>query len=508
MTTSRLQIPRVAVLLALVAAMLSAGVVVNAQDDVPRFEPTDCAFDTPANRTVDCGFLIVPENRANPDNTNTIRLAVAIYRTDSDAPAADPVIYLEGGPGGSAVELSPLTIGAGFGPFVENRDLIFIDQRGIGLSEPSLFCQTYYDNYIDSLDEALTTGEETDLAYNSMLQCQDDFLAQGIDLSGYTSAQNAADIADLRVALGYDEVNILGISYGARLALTMMRDHPEGIRSVILGGTYPPQVNLFTETSENIDRVLSVLFDDCAADAACSAAFPDLETVFYDTVDSLNANPPTITVMDAFTGEEYQVVVTGDRFVGSVFLTLYSGQLLGFLPQTVYQVADGEYTFYAILQSLPITTEASVSRGMYYSVQCYEEVPFTSQEELDASGEALPGLESLFSVGDIGLLEFCDAWQSGEAEAFENEPVTSDIPTLILAGSYDPVTPPRWAQAAAETLPNSFYFENRGGSHDTALGRCATSIATAFLDDPTTEPDGSCLEQFGPPTFIAPPAGN
>ena len=211
-------------------------------EPVATFEEAPCPFELPPGHVegeaVECGYLIVPEDRADPDSRD-IRLAVAIFRHPDGAPEPDPIIYLEGGPGGSPLEIRASNFDAYFGPlFAANRDIILFDQRGVGFSEPTLDCPAFTELYMDLLDsnvdgEQLTAQEILDRKVEAFMACAED-LSMVADLSAYNTVANAADVNDLRLALGYDQVNLYGSSYGTRLALGVMRDFPEGLRSVVL----------------------------------------------------------------------------------------------------------------------------------------------------------------------------------------------------------------------------------------------------------------------------------
>ncbi|MDF1597109.1 MAG: alpha/beta hydrolase [Acidimicrobiia bacterium] len=470
-----------------------------------RFIEGRCEFDEPAGYEVECGWLLAPEDRSNPDNGKTVQLHVAIFHTRAEGAPDDPVVYLEGGPGGDALEAIPFTFTQAFAPFVENRDFIMFDQRGTGFSEPSLECTETTELAYDLLDDDITTGEALAAEYAAIEECRLR-LIDGADLSQYNSAASAADLADLRVALGYDEWNLFGISYGTRLALTTMRDHPEGIRSVILDSTYPLQVSLPLEAGINADRAFGVFFDACASDAECSDAFPNLESRFFSLVDTLDAEPIMVTLLDVFTLDEYDALVKGDTLIGLLFQSLYSSRLIPTLPGLIDDVENGDYQSMELLLSNFFANLAFVSAGQTYSVQCREEVPFTDPAELELAGDFDPYIKRFVEAGvNTGpfVLEVCELWGVGAADPIENEPVESDIPTLVLAGEFDPITPPAWGRLAAETLSNATIFDFPGLGHGTSVSDpCALSIARAFLDDPSVEPDGSCIQEMAGPDFV------
>jgi len=232
-----------------VLLILFIGMPVLAQEDSPAIEWTPCWMELPdgfvEGEDIECGYLLVPENRAKPGNTPTIELAFAIVYAPTEDVQPDPIIYLAGGPGGNAVAdvESWLEI-----PYLGDRDLILLDQRGTGYSLPSLNCPE-----VEAGEEEVEAGED-----NGTEACRDRLIDEGVDLQAYNSAENAADVADLRVALEYDEWNLYGISYGTRLALTVMRDHPEGVRSVIIDSVYPPEVSSCGKNTGEIPRMCSI----------------------------------------------------------------------------------------------------------------------------------------------------------------------------------------------------------------------------------------------------------
>lgn len=488
--------------------------VVPTEEPAATFEEADCPFDVPYGQTVDCGYLVVPENRQDPGSP-TIRLAVAVFRHPDGAPEPDPIVYLEGGPGGSPLEFISLTFDAAYSPlWAANRDIIIFDQRGVGFSEPVLDCPDMVElsrELLDSeIDGKLLTDEEMyNLALDTLLSCQQDLSAQA-DLSAYNTAENAADVNDLRLALGYDEVNLWGISYGTRLALEVMRLYPEGLRSVVLDSVYPPEVDLYLGTPASADRAFDLLFDSCAADPACSAAYPDLRTVFFDTVDRLNEEPVAIEIVHAFTGERMDGLLNGDDLMAFLFQFLYYADVIPSLPQIIYDASQGDYDMIVRLAGVLVAEQEVMSQGMHLSVQCHDEVSGSSLEEFEAVLAEYPELDSLFEDSLLGRLgyEVCAAWGAGAADAAENEPVRGDVPTLVLAGEYDPITPPDWGQQVAGTLDNGYFFEFPGQGHGTSVSSdCARDMMVAFLDDPTSAPDDACRAGMSGPEFVAPGAG-
>lgn len=445
------------------------------------FEPDECPFTVPSGYEIECGYLIVPEDRSWADSP-MIELAVAIIYS-SGGGQEPPIVYLAGGPGSSALDEFVSDPEGWAYPFLETRDLILIDQRGTGYSFPTLDCP-------ELEDADFTQGDPE-------RECHARLVAEGIDLSAYNSAENAADIADLRLALGYEEWNLLGISYGTRLALAVMRDRPEGIRSVLLDSPFPPNVDTPGEEALNVWESLQTLFTDCQADAYCDETYPDLEAVFLETVAGLNEAP----VDDLF----------GDDFFFAITEALNDTFSIPLLPYVIYAVYDGEYDaldeisqdsgYSRRYQAEP---DRSDSEGMYNSVICRDEYAFGTYEAAEArlTAVAPPEVEAALLRGVYELFQTCDYWGAGRAGAVEEAAVVSDIPTLILAGQYDHATPARWARVTAQTLSRSYLFEIPGAGHSLiSSDECAIDLVNQFFDDPWTAPNDDCLDGIEWPYF-------
>jgi pimeloyl-ACP methyl ester carboxylesterase len=463
-----------------------------------RYQRLACPFDVPSRRIVECGYLTVHEDHSNATSP-FIRIAVAVVKSDSPQPRPDPIVYLDGGPGGSTLETAHLVFEGWLGPFAQERDVILFDQRGIGKSEPALDCKALNNAFRQSVEQDIRREALADLNVTALTGCHAQ-LSERHDLSDYNSAQSAADLNELREALGYAEWNLYGISYGTRLALTAMRDHPQGIRSVILDSSYPAEADLYADIIPNAQRAFDTLFAGCAASSSCSSAFPDLESVFYGLIDKLNAQPAELDVTNKGTGETVHAKLNGDLFVSSVFSSLYDAGSIPFLPSMIYAANNGnQEVLKAFLGDLWFTFD-SISWGMHYSVQCSEEVPFGSGEAYEAAAAAHPRIRYAFDTQPITRI--CQVWSVTPADPRENQPITSDIPTLVLAGEYDPITPPRWGEQVAAGLSRGYDYYFPGVGHGASVSDfCPYEMTLAFLSDPSFAPDSSCISYMGGPDF-------
>ena len=341
------------------------------------YQPAACRFALPEDvlegRDIECGYLTVPEDRASPDG-RLIRLAAAVLHPPGGAEHPDPVIYLSGGPGVAALETLRYHFEAQTrAVFAAGRDLVLFDQRGIGLSRPALDCPAYDELALDLLDFELE-GEPVDkadispLILKSLQACRD-ALSRDADLTHYNSAASAADVEDLRRALGYELINLWGASYGSRLGLEVLRRHPGHLRSVVLEAVYPPDVDLFQSIPANFRRALDLLFEDSAANAVCREKYPHLEAVLFDTAARLEEHPAAVTLRDPLSGAEYPAYIDGGVLLAAVFQILYDSHFRYLLPELIYDASQDEFTTLLNVRAAMILMMQLTSRGMLFSVQ-------------------------------------------------------------------------------------------------------------------------------------------
>ncbi len=442
------------------------------------FQSSDCPFATPRGADVECGYLTVPEDRSSA-NGPTIRLAVAIVAAPGGA-TEPPLIYLAGGPGGSALDDYAADPEGWDFPFMQNRDLILLDQRGTGYSEPTLDCPEFAE-----LDE----DENPDAV------CFDRLVAEGINLAAYNTPENGADVAALRLALGLAEWDLLGISYGTRLALEVMRSHPEGIRAVILDSPFPPNADTPVDEVYSFTDALTELFADCEQDDYCREEYPDLEAVFLETVQRLN--------------EDETAEIFGDDLVFALSSAFSDTALIPLLPYVIYEVANDNFDALAEISGedgyrprFQSDEDRSDSEGMFNSVICYDEYVLGDYERVEAAvvGNIPEELEGALLQNTFDMVSLCSYWSP--RTVVDNTAVSSSIPTLILAGQYDVATPPRWAWLTAATLPNSYLFVVPGAGHSLlTTADCTVAITDDFLANPDQSPNTDCLDEIEWPYF-------
>ena len=505
MTKHRL-IPALIVALLLVLLAAPAGPVA-AQDTPGAFIPAPCMFEgielgpttlDGAALGFECGYVVVPLRHAEPDGA-TIRLPVAVRRAAAGAP--DPLLLAQGGPGGDAFKVFSILVQP-TGDLSTSRDIVIFNQRGTPYAEPELTCPETDAALADIL---AADSEEGERLYNEALAaCYDRLLAESIDLSAFNSLENAADVPLIARALGYDEYNFYGVSYGTLLGLHLMRNHPEGLRSVILDSVVPPDVNFLSEIAASEDRVFGEVFAACAADPACAAAYPNLEARFYALVAQYDQLPVDMTLTDPETGQSYDTYLDGRGLRSVLYQLLYVPRMAAVLPSVIADIEAGDLRYLEAMWPL-LVFDQLVAEGMYNSVICAEDA------DIDVAAVPLDGVRPEIAATAVdslqSILDGCARWQVEPLPPSVDDPVVSDIPTLLLSGRFDPVTPPAFAAVAAVGLSNATNLVDPTAAHGVAFQNdCINGIILDFLADPSAPPDSSCLAAAEPLDFVPPDA--
>ncbi len=476
-------------LLYILLAVFSA-LPVSAQVFKPVIEYSDCILEDcqslKDDPRIQFGFLKVPENHENPDG-RLLKLAFVLIKSANANPQTDPIIHLTGGPGSKAL-LSARINAFKNHPFSQNRDIILMDYRGIGFSEPA-FCPEFQEELFQIIAENLTPAEATEKTLRQLSDRFKKLMADGINLNKYNSAAVVKDLEMLRIALGIEHWNLWGISYGTRVAQTYMRDFPGSIRCVILDSPVPMGFPDWGDEVVKYQRSLKAFFDACIENPACNNAFPDLEERFYNAMNSLKDKPLSV---DYIKGPD------GFGYINFQDMHLIVQQLLydpGFYPILPWLIKGIEERNTEIFKNLLPKFEDNIhgtSDVMFVTVVKYDNGLILSDfhtEPDDPLHDALNYFDSEnLMVKKINFIS---------QDSLETRAVVSEIPSIIMVGSVDPITPPVNATLLKQSLPNSFLFEFPGRGH--ALTRnteCAKSIALNFLNDPLAAPGSDCIEKM------------
>jgi pimeloyl-ACP methyl ester carboxylesterase len=459
----------------------------------PVYEPVDCKLFGSVSAQAECGYLVVPEDRAQP-HSGTVRLAAAVIPGGSDNRKPDPLVFLSGGPGAVAVASAGHIHGM-LGAILRDRDLVTLDQRGVGLSEPALDCPEYEQASTDTYGAGVSREVSRERMFEALRACRDRLTEEGANLSAYTSAAIAADVHDLMEALGYDRYNVYGGSYGARLALTIMRDYPDEVRSAVLDSVGPPHEDIFELRALGAQRALERVFEQCAASETCNEKHPNLEETFTSLLEKLDEEPLPVSVR----GTTYQV--GGGEFVWLILMGMFEPAGVAGLPDLIDGVAGGETSWLPAQVGMVLALQGILWEGMHFSIWCADEVPFNSAADADEiNGDLHPAIVQGLEADNLPwIAQLCEMWGAAASAAVEDEPVRVDVPTLILTGEFDPVTPQEFASSTAENLAKAQAFMIPSQAHDVlSSSACARDIMKQFLDAPEEMPDTGCLDKLKP----------
>ncbi|HEU0163549.1 MAG TPA: alpha/beta fold hydrolase, partial [Thermomicrobiales bacterium] len=325
--------------------------------------------------------------------------------------------------------------------------------------------------------------------------------SQGIDLGDYTTRQSAADLDFVRQALGAKRVDLLGTSYGTWLALEMMRDYGSKVRSAVLNSPVPPQTDLLGGQIVAFQDSLNEVYKGCAADAQCNAAYPHLETTLTALVKKLNAKPLSVTYKDPTTGKDATGDVDGTTIMSLIYQLVFIGPFVPYVAPLIGTVASGDDSFLSQLVPLLVSSNEGISNGLYYAVMCQDEVPFTSVTAIKAQAKKAKVSQDVIDEGlssSEGTIDVCKDWDLKASPDVENTAVTSSIPTLIVTGKFDPITPTSYGKLLETTLSNATLITSPVAGHDPAstTGTCGVGIIHRFLNEPADKLDTSCLKDL------------
>lgn len=455
-----------------------------------KFEP--CALSPGvAALTVDaqCATLNVPEDRATPDG-RSIELAIAWIPNDTGTVEPDPVFMLAGGPGQAASEGYPLLHQA-FAETRRKRHLILVDQRGTGKSN-ALICRD---------DEGKSAfgdeGIEDATAFRTFAEkCLATLAA---DPRHYTTSEAIQDLDAVRAAIGAERIDLVGISYGTRVAQAYLRRYPDHVRTVVLDGVVPPALILGSEHAKNLEASLDLQFEHCARVPACRERYGSPRAKLDALLAATRAAPQTVRYRDPVTHAQREDVFSASILASVVRLFAYSPSTAAMLPLTLHEAMQGRpEALMAQARMLQSLVGEQIMHGMQLSVICTEDVPFMQVDPADART----------TLGTM-LLELtraqCEVWPKGTLPGDFHAPVASDKPVLLLSGEFDPVTPPRYGEQVLKALPNGRHLVLRGQGHNVLPQGCAPKLMATFLESSDAKAlDAKCLDEL---TYVPPFAG-
>ena len=473
---------RAVLVLALAAAACS-----REATGVDRLHPCQIAEGPP---DAFCGTLQVYEDRRAASG-RTIDLKIVVAPALRRDPEPDPIFVFEGGPGGGAATLAQYRIPM-FRRFQTDRDIVLIDQRGTGASNP-LDCTT-------PDDDAEDLSAIDNYPVERFRECLERLKA---DPRQYTTPTAMDDVDDVRRFLGYERINLWGGSYGTRAALVYLKQHETAVRSVVLDGVAPPDMRIPLFMARDAQRAFDRLLDGCARDAVCTAQFPELRQTVDRLWQQLEARP-RVQFTHPRTGRPQEIALSKALVASIVFQSLYSPEVTALLPKLLTDAANGSFQGLFALAFSRDMPKGAMSEGMFLSVVCAEDIPRVNAEDIARETEGQFLGQTMFDT----QVKPCAFWPRGPVTDEYYAPVSSNVPTLIFSGENDPVTPSSWGDEVAGRLPRSRHFVVPGAGHITLTRGCVPQLVAKFYAEASADGlNASCLEGLRRPPFFTTSTG-
>lgn len=465
------------------------------QDEAYNGATFERCFVRGEERAAKCKQVEVPVNWDEP-NGQKIHINMAIIPAKGGFSEADPFVLFAGGPGQAATDYAAL-ISVAFDEINERRDVILIDQRGTGGSH-QLQCD--FDVVTSGQGIGYISPEDTREAITQCAASHED-----VDIRYFTSFDAIKDVEHIREMLGIAQFNIWGGSYGTRIGLLYMKLHPTSIRTAILDGVTSPNSKIFDLSPKGAQDAFTSLADDCAADTACYAAFGNINATFDGLLKKYRDNPEQMQVLNPITAEWMEGEMNETLLADIVRTSLYQPSRASILPFALSQAEGGNFKplFALTLDGLSWAGD-TMAMGLTLSVLCSEDLP----RHTDA-GAALAGKGSFHKDFYYKFWRAaCDSWKIRDVIDGYTDPITVDVPTLVLSGGIDPVTPPMSAEYAVKNLPNVLHLIAPKSGHNVSPFGCAPDIMGDFVDSGSLEGlEGTCLTKPIRPAFLIRPTG-
>jgi len=455
---------------------------------------TSCFIDGLALE-VQCGNLSVPENWQQP-NAKQLTLNFAVIPAIAAIAEPDPLFILVGGPGQAGVELAPM-LSQVFGQVRQKRQLVVIDQRGTGKSSPLSCDDETIDPEISDSETIEPETSDTDVysqvmsetAVADVLLCASNY---DVDLAQYNTNNAVRDFDAVRQALGFQQINLYGISYGSRAALVYMREKPQVLRSVILDAVVPTQA-VIGPVGVQATRAFDLLVTQCQALAACNASYPELAATYRQIKQALTAKPLETEILHPMTAQPTVLKVDVVKFISVIHGLLYNSATTEQLPFIISEFAKANYQPFIGAMSQGQNTSASIYSGLNFNILCNEDFVRVTEQQLVLERANKFAGDALFS----SVAQVCQGWPKFSAPSNFSTPVLSDIPTLLLSGELDPITPPAWGELAAKGLSNAKHYVAKQASHGLITQTCAATMISQFLKQTSFDDiNADCLDQM------------
>ncbi|MDZ4811866.1 MAG: alpha/beta hydrolase [Pseudomonadota bacterium] len=429
-----------------------------------------------------CSRMEVPEDPAQPEGRK-ISLRIGLAKANTVEPLIDPVFFLAGGPGQSAVESFP-QVAPGFARILEKRHVILVDQRGTGDSN-ALKCEGAEGK------SAFGAEDESLAAQAAFVRHCLDALKGKADPRFYTTSVAVTDLDRVRAAIGADKINLIGGSYGTRAAQVYLRQFPERVRSIVLDGVVPPDLILGNEHARNLEVAVKGIFQRCRDNPACQTAFVDPAADLKRLQAELRVRAIAVDYRDPKSGEALKEDFTLADLGGVVRLFAYAPETAALLPLALHEAVNGRPEA-LLAQSRLVMGDLGeqIMHAMQLSVICSEDAPFFEARDED--------VDTIMGTAFVEVMQAqCAAWPKGARPDDFHAPQLSDVPTLLLSGEFDPVTPPRYGQSTVKHFSKGRHLVAPGRGHGLMLAGCMPRLIAEFVEDAdAAKLDIKCLKNL------------
>ncbi|MET2985330.1 alpha/beta fold hydrolase [Aureibaculum conchae] len=426
-----------------------------------------------------CGYVEVPNNWENKEDGNT-EIAYIVIKSKSENRKKDPVVFLQGGPGGNVLSYANVFRNLALDP---DRDFILYDQRGIGFS--NAICPNLGASFLEVMAADISLDQEDETLLTVSSDCIT-ALKSPTFKTAFGTTQSAMDLEALRQHLGYTQINLFGGSYGTRLGLKYMELYPKSIRSSILSGLFPLETRLYENIYTNLNRSLEILFDTCENDKDCATDYPNLKENFESVCKQLDSKGASFTI----DGDEF--IINKHDFLLLVQQMLYNRQTIAAVPSFIMAFKNENTKPVLIAIQAFAARLGLINVATYWSVNVKDESSFNNINMIAADEKKFPSLAngvSLFGSDPEVLKD----WPSESNANTEMNAVVSDIPTLLVSGAWDPITPPSNGEKAAKSLKNVSHIIFPSEGH-VPMNACFLQMAKTFLNNPMEKVDDACVK--------------
>lgn len=444
-------------------------------------------------------YLIIPENWDNPSGKK-IKMAVAILKSTSKNSNLDPVLYIEGGPGAGGIKGIWTWLKH---PLRDKSDIVLVDVRGTGNSLPK-FCPDLGKKFLEILSKNQNSKQDEQQKAIAAMSCKQDLINRNIDINAYNSKSIAKDLNALKMVLKYKNWNVYGVSYGTYTAQVYANDFPQDIKSLILDSTISDISQYYNSNTTNYINSLNKVFNACKNDPNCNKQYPNLEKVYFETIDKLDKNPVTVKV-DKKIIPDGNFTYNAEDFKVAIQQGLYNKKLIQVIPMLIFEFKKGNKNTLSSLVAA-FSGALGLDYGQYYCVSCNEVIPNNSITSFNREAQNFKKLKGGLSFYKSDFL-VCDKWNFGNGSP--KKPLnnlsnlsTMTSPVLIFSGAFDPITPPSNGKTIVDKFKNAYLVNAPISGHAPGFSKFGFKIVNEFIQNPSQRPNTKELDSDNKVHFV------